>query len=308
MRIEHPLLALFCGDTGGLDSWLCGVNGHVDQVHQRLSEIRSNPLSCGQLNQLLALAHQAEVSEGFFTFYWLKTLDRDHTYNLTVIPGYNQAYDGLDKITSLDQLFWGVYRVYVDCLLYFGGIRTGYRFLRKKTFEELHAFFASRKFDAQAMIRRGPPLPLAQIARDDRYLIAEMACKSFEPMIEEENIKNVLLGAWEEHESKGGGAIKTKALLQSAYLDKGMAGRQQQLNFSADEILEAEIRSKEELLDKYNSLQVRLNEAACAADADASSVGSDQRSAGISWVTRKGGPCDPTTQIDAGGTPASQLL
>jgi hypothetical protein len=28
----------------------------------------------------------------------------------------------------------------------------------------------------------------------------------------------------------------------------------------------------------------------------------------ISWITEKGGPCDPTTQKDAGGTPASQLV
>ncbi len=33
--------------------------------------------------------------------------------------------------------------------------------------------------------------------------------------------------------------------------------------------------------------------------------GGARRFRGLVWVTRKGGPCDPTTQIDAGRTPAS---
>ena len=62
-------LTLFTGGTGGIDSWLTG--DHADTVIARLDRISADPLSCSQLNQLLALSHQAEVSEGFFRYYWL---------------------------------------------------------------------------------------------------------------------------------------------------------------------------------------------------------------------------------------------
>src|ERR1035438_179409 len=48
----------------------------------------------------------------------------------------------------------------------------------------------------------------------------------------------------------------------------------------------------------------RLNKAAGAADATRGGQGSGQASAGV-FCGSQGGPCDPTTQNDAGGTPAS---
>src|SRR5260370_35527744 len=51
-----------------------------------------------------------------------------------------------------------------------------------------------------------------------------------------------------------------------------------------------------------------LDEAAGAADATACSWASRCGGVEISWVTEKGGPRDPTTQKDAGRTPASQLF
>src|ERR1017187_10907405 len=62
-------LALFTGGTGGIDNWLTG--DHAETVVARLNELPVEPISCSQLNQLLALSHQAEVSEGFFRYYWL---------------------------------------------------------------------------------------------------------------------------------------------------------------------------------------------------------------------------------------------
>src|SRR6266851_10055668 len=50
-----------------------------------------------------------------------------------------------------------------------------------------------------------------------------------------------------------------------------------------------------------------LDEAAGAADATACSWASRFGGVEISWVTEKGGPRDPTTQKDAGGTPGSKI-
>ena len=62
-------LDLFAGGTGGLDSWL--TNEHSALVIQRLGQLPRDPLSCGQLNQLLAFAHQGEITPDVFSYYWL---------------------------------------------------------------------------------------------------------------------------------------------------------------------------------------------------------------------------------------------
>jgi hypothetical protein len=89
--------------------------------------------------------------------------------------------DGLPKRVYPDQTGYvhGLYSIYVDALLYFGNVRTAFRSLRDLSSTEIHAFFSSKRFDTDAIKRRGAPLPLRPIARDSRYLISEMACKSY---------------------------------------------------------------------------------------------------------------------------------
>jgi len=86
------------------------------------------PISRSQFNQLLALSHRADVSEGFFRFYWLS--EPRYPYDVTRVPRHHPTYKAVDRILSIDQLYWGLYRIYVDCLLFFGSIRDGYRALR----------------------------------------------------------------------------------------------------------------------------------------------------------------------------------
>jgi hypothetical protein len=45
---------------------------------------------------------------------------------------------------------------------------------------EIREFYADKAWDQDALKERGPALPFTRIAKDDRYLISEMACKSFE--------------------------------------------------------------------------------------------------------------------------------
>jgi hypothetical protein len=69
----------------------------------------------------------------------------------------------------------------MDALLNFGNIRQAFRTLRSARDKyELTARLKS-PFNHKAMMLRGSGLPLEPIARDDRYLIAEVACKTYDP-------------------------------------------------------------------------------------------------------------------------------
>src|ERR1700728_557863 len=98
------------------------------------------------MNQLLALAHRPDFSEGAFNYYWLST--PTHCYDVTQLPHFHSSYTSVDRIISVDQLAWGLYRLYFDSLLLFGTLSNGYRELRSKTREELHNMFFSRRFPA----------------------------------------------------------------------------------------------------------------------------------------------------------------
>src|ERR1017187_1828926 len=56
----------------------------------------------------------------------------------------------------------------------------------------------------------------------------------------------------------------------------------------------------------YRAFLGRLNKAAGAADATRGGMGGSRALAGV-FCGSQGGPCDPTSTKDAGGTPASQL-
>ena len=244
-------LALFAGGTGGIDNWLTG--DYADTVMGRLDLLPAEPISCSQLNQLLALSHQADVSEGFFRYYWLS--EPRHPYDVTRVAQYHPTYKAVDQILSLDQLYWGLYRIYVDCLLFFGSIRDGYRALRILTLPELQDFFEKERYDTDAMLHRGPALPLEVIGQDDRYLIAEQACKSLDaPEGGASELLLVLKGAWADHLRRGGGTVTAKELLQGAYVLNGFQERQGQFLFAADALLESEVRSEEELIERYNEI------------------------------------------------------
>ena len=255
-------LSLFTGGTGGIDSWLTSEN--VRTVFDRLNLLPDDPLSCSQLNQLLALSHQAEVSDGFFHYYWLS--QPKHPYDVTQLPGYHSSYQGVDQILTVDQLVWGLYRFYVDALLFFSSIREGYRASRGQSEEALTDFFASHRYDSDAMLHRGPALPLQQIAQDDRYLIAEQACKSFAaPEGGHSELLLVLRGAWADHLRNGGGRITAKELLQSAYVLNGFGDRQTQFLFAADELLDSVVQSEDELIERYDELASTFSSARNAA-------------------------------------------
>jgi hypothetical protein len=108
---------LFSMPTGGIGSWLTETT-HAD-VFERLGKIDEEPLSAVQFNQLLVMGHEAPVGDGFYRYYWLEA-PKDHPYDVRDVPGFSEAFlESKEMIASLAQLKWGLYRLYVDALLYF---------------------------------------------------------------------------------------------------------------------------------------------------------------------------------------------
>src|SRR5437879_5352813 len=83
-------------------------------------------------------------------YYWLSC--PQHPYDVKCIPDFDSAWVSTTRVQSLEHLRWGLYRLYVDGLLYFGNIRTAYRFLRSCNWADLEQFFRTKRFDTQAMI------------------------------------------------------------------------------------------------------------------------------------------------------------
>lgn len=251
--------ALFSLGTDGIGGWL-GPNTDV-RVWDRLGKVDQDPLTKVQLNQLLAFGHEAPLSDDFFRYYWLNAPER-HPYDVRKLDGFDPKWLGLGAVSSLDHLRWGLYRLYTDGLLYFGNVRTAYRKLRVLTAAELTAFYDRRRFDTEAVKLRGPALPLAAIPKDDRYLISEMACKSYGDGSEGPGaLRDALFSALKTHLARGGGAIAIRRLLDPGLLGAEYAGRQQELEFSATDVLDETVGSEQDLAERYSRLADRFGRA-----------------------------------------------
>ena len=254
--------ALFSTTSSGIGSWL--TNETNDEVFQRLSEVDTHPLPRVQLNQLLALGHEAPLSRAFYRYYWLQTPD-DHPYDPRRLPGFVPEFLSGQEIGSLEHLKWGMYRLYVDSLLWFGNIRTGYRWLRSKNETELQDFFLEKRFDTELIRGRGPSLGLAEIAKDNRYLISEMACKSYgdSPMSSSE-LKEALFESFRSHSATGGGPVTIRSLLEGQIPEK-FSDRQGQFIFSADDVLEEMVETEDDIEKKYEAVADKFFDAREAA-------------------------------------------
>ena len=240
---------LFQGGTGGLDSWLRPET--PGEVFDALADLETHPLSRARLNQLLTLANEAPVSQPLFTYYWLKA--PEHTYDVCRVPYFDERWPGSKNIQSIDQLYWGLYRFYVDALLYFGSIRTAYQRLRQLSETDLHSFFASYRIIG--LEERGEALLLSQIAKDNRYLISEMACKSFEVVEGKEDanqIEQVMIDLLQKHRADGGGPVTARQLLTGDYATGQYAHLQPQLQLSADDFMEEVLEDEDSLLEKIH--------------------------------------------------------
>lgn len=252
--------ALFSLGTGGIGSWL--TDQSRNDIFDRLSAIETQPLSAVQLNQLLVLGHEAPVSDAFFRYYWLD-VPAKHPYDVCQLPDYSTKWTSSKDIISLSHLKWGLYRLYVDALLYFGNVRTAFRSLRDLRYDELECLFAQRRFDTEAIERRGPPLPLKSIAKDSRYLISEMACKSYGNLGEPSDLQQALMQAYVTHVTAGNRSPTVRQLLGDP--PPAYKARQPEFMFSADEVLDEVIGSEEDLNAKVDRIASKFFESRQAA-------------------------------------------
>ena len=247
---------LFSVPTGGIGNWL--TEATHDDVFARLGRVDQEPLAAVQLNQLLVLGHEAPVSDDFFRYYWLHVPDQ-HPYDVRTIPGFSDSFpDSSGAIVSLAHLKWGLYRLYVDGLLYVGNVRTAFRRLRDLPFSEIEGFFKSKRFETDAIKRRGPSLPLKPIAKDDRYLISEMACKSYGETPDDGDLRTVLLDSYKAHAAAGNPSPTIRQLLQKRLPDE-FETRQQEFIFSADEVLGETVVSEDDLSSKYDLVALKFS-------------------------------------------------
>jgi hypothetical protein len=254
--------SLFSVPTGGIGEWLTEAT-HQD-VFERLGRIDVEPLSAVQLNQLLVLGHEAPAGDGFFHYYWLRVPER-HPYNVSEIAGFSEGWLKSEAILSLEHLRWGVYRLYIDALLYFGNVRTAFRSLRDLGYSELEAFFNSKRFDTESIRRRGPPLPLKSIAKDSRYLISEMACKSYGDIPGTGgDLNRALIEAYGVHAAAGNPAPTIRELLENR-VPTELQARQQEFIFSSDEVLDERVNSQSELQAKYEHIAAKFSGARSSA-------------------------------------------
>lgn len=242
------------GAEPGIGRWL-SEDIH-DLVVERLAQLSKSPLTKVQFNQLLVVSRAASVSDGFFRYYWRTACD--HPYDVQSVEGYRKDWvePGDQVILSLDHLRWGLYRLYTDALLFFGNVNAAFGALRSMSVEQIGAFFASKRFDTEAIAARGPALALNDIGRDDRYLISEMACKTFGELPEtREAALKLLQDAWDKHEKTGGKAITFRDFLQQYVVNPA---NEEQLLLSYDDAATANLDSKVAVKEQFERIVAKF--------------------------------------------------
>ena len=240
---------IFSLEGEGIGGWL--TEDTDQQVFDSLDGIQDSPLTKEQFNQLLVFGHQAPISDDFFHYYWL---DRplNHPYPVEKLPAFERKWlQGEKVIASLPHLKWGLYRLFTDGLLFFGNVRTAFRALRTLDRNALETFFESKRFDTDRIKRRGDALPLEPIPQDHRYLVSEMACKSFgdNPRSEGE-MRQALKEAYEEHFKTSRDPVTFHDLLDEGLPDR-YSDRRNEFQFAMVDVLEETISSEEDFEAKF---------------------------------------------------------
>ena len=180
-----------------------------------LSNLQEKPLSKAQLDQLLILHQQKNMSEDFFRYYWLTKPD-DHFYAIDATKGFKLS-STCNNISSIEQLKWGFNRLFVDCMLMFGNIQQGYEALSRLNLTELKAQFEKHKINTEQIRQRGKTLKFEYIEKEDRNLISEMACKTLPSPGNQEKFIQAVVDSYNEFIARGRKNIQFKDILEGNY-------------------------------------------------------------------------------------------
>jgi hypothetical protein len=252
---------LFRGNGGGIEAWFS--DDIPDTVIDVLNNCEKHPISCEVLNQLLILSHEAGMSHGFFEFYFQYDPHADGAswYDPKKLPEFDPQFISSTEIKSLKHLKWGLRRFYMDALLCFGNIRQAYRNLRNLQYkEDIRAITRRSAFDTEQMKKRGNGLPLEQIARDDRYLIAEIACKTYDPAdVNLPSLTEFMKERFKQQISAGKKVMTVRDLVSSVpQQDKYTMD---QLSFSLDEVLDRQIQTEDEIANAIDPIHAKFQTA-----------------------------------------------
>ena len=250
---------LFCDESRGFEAFITRKTDTC--ILERLALIENKPLTLVQLNQLFSFAKIAAISDGFFCYYWI-TNNIQHTYDINkLLKSQSRNWVG-NSISTFSHLKWGLERICIDCLLYFGNINAGFLNLHDKSFEELNLFFGSKRYDTDSIASRGEPLGFSLIDKEDRYLISEMACKTYDKQ-EPKELVDYLEQSFLEAQKRGVIRPKIRHLLEGKYVETAI--NQMQLELSTTDILDTDIENIGDIKDRCYAIAARFNNARQAA-------------------------------------------
>lgn len=240
--IEHKSICNFITEAG------------PKELFELLNKIETKPLSKVQLDQLLILHQQSNVSDDFFRYYWLET----PTFPLYEADTPTFAFTDNKSIGSVEQLKWGFKRIFIDCLLMFGNIQRGYDTLCRMTMEQLRRQFEKFRINTEQIKERGKTLEFEEIDKEDRYLISEMACKTFAAMKSEEEFVKFVVDSYKKAIELGVKHPLFKDILSGKYMpEKAGSVHQLKILVSEDEDV-SEVNSVAEAEEKARDLAKRF--------------------------------------------------
>lgn len=189
-----------------------------EYLFKLLKTIERKPISKVQLDQLLSLHRQKNITDDFYSYYWM-TSPANHFYKIDLPADIDleERIDGKNCITTVRQLKWGFERIFIDCLYLYGNIQAGYDILSQMSSNELQATFDKVKFDTEQIMKRGKALPFEKIDKEDRYLISEMACKTLATTQSQENFINFIVQSYKAAVEQGVTRVKFQDLLEGKF-------------------------------------------------------------------------------------------
>ena len=257
---EREILMKFENIVKEFKQLMCNVDGICGFVSEKssdylksiLSNIENTPITKVQFDQLLSLQNIRCVSDGFFKFYWL--CKPKHFYKLADID----LPENIKTINTIKQLFWGFNRLFIDCLYVYGNIPNGFEKLAGLSYEELIDKFEKYIVDTSQIKSRGNTIKFNMINKGDRYLISEMACKTFANINSVKGLRDKLIEAYEEAARRGIRYPKFRDLLDGTYVKDE---NEQMSLFSFTDYLDETVNNKDELIRKADELYNRFETA-----------------------------------------------
>jgi len=150
-------------------------------ISAALVALKSGSLSWACVNQIMHRCSEAGMSEGCFRYYFLENPEtHPHPVAKVLSTSPYTPPERLTEIKSTQQAIWGLRRFVYDAMLYWGNFRQAYRELRTLPFDDIAEIFAGKRINSKRIITRGRIEGPTSIPRDSRYLISEMACKTYE--------------------------------------------------------------------------------------------------------------------------------